>query len=146
MMRRMMGAAVALVLLVGCSSSDDDPAIGSGNGTCALRSGSYVTTFVTRSGNCGEIPETIGNVTTQPTDGGPGCTGGITYSTDNCEVRVDTKCPGTGSNSEGKVSVTGLAKWSTDGALGHATETLTITDAKGDIVCLGTYDLTQRRQ
>ena len=134
-----------LGLAMGCSSSDD-PAVGSGNGACAQRSGTYLSSFVTRSGNCGDIPELVVVVPKQPTDPGPGCTGAITYSGDNCQVTIDTRCPGTGTNSKGHAAVAGLAKWSTDGSLGTGTETLTLTTEDGTMVCVGTYDFMQRRQ
>ena len=124
-------------LIGGCSSALGIGA--AGNGKCAQRQGTYRDTYKERTGNCGPITESISTVAAQPTTVAPSCTGSITYSNDNCEVRFNSRCPIKGGTSTDE----GLAKWSVDASYGEAVFELTVE--VGSSTCRSTYDLVMQR-
>ena len=139
--------ALVMMTVVACSSSDDEaPAVGTGHGPCAQRSGSFLMQYTRRTGSCGDIAETISNVPQQPTGPVAPCTGSISYSADNCEVTYDNTCPTDAIVKGGSGSVTGHSKWSVDGAYGEATESLAFFNADKAAICAGTYDVKATRQ
>ena len=145
MMQKMMGAVV-LVWLVGCSSSDDTPEVGSGHGTCGPRSGSFIAHYTLRpGGTCPPLPDAVVNVTAD-TAAPAGCTGTPTNSADNCEVLLDQTCPSDAVSKGGTSRVTGQLKWNVVGTYGEGTETLYLTNGDGSSICVGTYDTTVTRQ
>lgn len=131
----------ATLAIVGCSSDDT-----TGGGPCAQRKGTYLTTFKTRSGNCGDIPEQVDTITSQPTEPAAPCTGTIGYSADNCEVTNDIICPEDGLGAGWTSTIELKATWSESGDRGTAIQQVVIKNADGGIECQGSYDATVTRQ
>jgi hypothetical protein len=146
------GRALAslVVVVTGCASQSMTDPVGSGHGQCAQRAGTYRASYATRSGNCGDIPESIDSIATQPTtesQKATGCTGpGISSSADNCEVTFDQTCPNDGLEKGGRERVSGNAKWNTSATYGTSTVQITLTNAGGQVRCTGTYDVVITRQ
>lgn len=144
-MRGWMG--VGLVMLASCSSSEEaDKPLGSGNGQCAQRAGSYVAKYTQRDGTCGEGVEIVQNVDEQPTAPQAPCTGKISYTGDNCEVTYNTVCPNDGFVKDGVLAITGHSKWNADATQGEAVEQWVLQASDGKTVCNSTYDVTITRQ
>jgi hypothetical protein len=78
----------------------------------------------------------------EATDAGPGCTGKIDYSTDNCTISVDFTCPAPDSK---KVEVNGTLSWTPDGTKGTGIVEYTVFAADGTVQCSGTYDETSTK-
>lgn len=141
---RLAAFAVSLVALA--TACADGEELGSGNGRCAQRHGTYAVRYSARSGNCGAGVETIMNVDTQPKGVEPPCTGSITDAPDNCEVEYTTTCPNDGVVVGGELTIVGKSKWSVDAARGSAVESWLVRKPGGTTLCQGTYDVTLERQ
>lgn len=123
--------------MVSCGGGSSAPP-----GPCAVRTGSYRTSFVERSGNCGPVPEQVS------LQGSPslaaGCGSGSTLSADNCTLTLDLTCqnPTTGSALVEK----GVIHWSEDGAMGGGiVQSIISNAATRAIECESTYNVTYSR-
>lgn len=139
-----MRGFVVLLSLAACSNNTSGGHLGSGYGQCAERGGTYRTDWIEHSGTCGPVDSSIDTVDKQP-PAGPldGCRGpGVGYTSDNCEVTNKYICP---ANRGYFISMDGLFKWSTDGALGEGEAHVMMLD--GDrIVCESDYTIRVTRQ
>lgn len=140
-MRAFVGVGALLLGFVACT---EEPELGSGNGQCVERKGTYLVRYTARTGDCGDVAETLLHLDKQPTAPEPPCSGSIAYSSDNCEVTYEQTCPNEATGDTAKI--TGKSKWSTDGATGAALESWTAVDASGRVRCAGTYEVTLARQ
>jgi hypothetical protein len=131
----------AAVLALGCSSSVDDQ-----GGPCSQRSGTYLTQYEERSGNCGPIPEQLQTITEQPTMPEAPCTGAIDYSEDNCSVTSSVVCPEDGLGAGWTSTVELKADWNESGSAGTAIVQFVVKDGAGGIVCQSTYNVTITKQ
>jgi hypothetical protein len=151
-MKRLSAVAIGLALVAcsGAQGNEDLFEAVQADATCAQRSGSYVATYVQRSGTCGPAGQRVTNLDRQPTTASmqsQGCTGpGITYDADNCEVTYDSTCPEDDIASGAHLRVVGHSQWNSDGSHGTATEQWSAIDAKGQTMCLSVYDVNLRRQ
>lgn len=122
-----------VALVVGCGSEAAAPAE-----SCGPRAGLYRATYVTRSGDCGAIPEAVINFD----DPAPaGCTSKYPSDTASCRVMGDVTCPADGMPTS-KVNVKGVTTWQPGGASGAGVVSFAITEASGKVACQGTYDVT----
>lgn len=128
-MARLLAAGVLTVVLAGCG----------GGGPCKDRSGMYRLNLKARSGNCGDVAETLVSLTGKPTTAPAPCTGSYTYSADNCEVTQDVRCP---TPSGGSARVAGSVDWSVDGRSASGVGELSTLTSSGSAACQGTYDVT----
>lgn len=137
-------AALLALAIVGCSSSSNT----GGNslppgGMCSPLQGSFRLTFVTRSGNCGDIPEQIVNYDSPTTrDMTAGCEGGATLSSDKCRGDFDYTCPVPDGNF---LREEGVVRAAADGQSALATEQITVLDSRRVPICSGTYDVTFKK-
>ena len=149
-----------LVTLVACSGASSGPesspvsppVVGSGHGACALRKGTYSAIYLTRDGNCGNVPERIVNFgqtapARPPIDAGPPpCATATTETADNCEVTYSERCKSDRLEKGGSFTVSGLAKWNVEGTYGTAIEQWDVLGAAGNALCTGTYSVAIRRE
>src|SRR6266545_2716300 len=72
-----------------------------------------------------------------------GCTGTIESSADNCRTTYDEACllP----LNKGTSQLKGVATWTTDSSSAHEVTELTIFDPTGQLLCSGTYDITDTK-
>ena len=138
---RILVRSLCLFGLAACSSSSTSS--NAGGGTCAPRSsGTYVTSYTTRSGNCGNLPVTV--VAAAPDAGVPaGCTGLDETSSNGCTAIIDVTCP---TSFGGTQHRTGTTTWTSDAASGSGVLGVTTLDPSGAVVCTGSYDSSARRQ
>lgn len=129
-----------LAAVAGCSSES------TGDGTCAERSGSYVVAFKMRSGDCGNLPEVVINVSggdagsvasDQQCTGSPG-------DTRACVATSDTTC--TNAKTGYTMTTRGQVRWNADASNGSGTLEFIGVLKSGANDCRGTYDVTYRRQ
>lgn len=93
-------------------------------------------TLETRSGDCGELGESIVNMS----DGvGDDCVNRGTASEDQCEVQANVVCISSGERS----AMTGRVSWNEDGT--HATGEVDISATMGYASCHGTYDVEYKK-
>lgn len=142
---RVVGAFVAFVLLVACSSSPSQP-----SGPCAQRHGTYRYNFTRRDGDCGSIPEQVVTVDEDVNSVGksvaadPPCSGRFVSSADNCSVTViDLVCPEAASGGTSKMN--GKVYWAHDGAGASGIVSFIAYDSRGAVLCSGSYDLTYEK-
>jgi len=130
-------ALIGFLTLLGCDSSSDD------GGPCADHAGTYSIRFMARSGNCGDISEQIVTLPAGPPMLPAGCTGTIESSADNCRTTYDEACllP----LNKGTSQLKGVATWTTDSSSAHEVTELTIFDPTGQLLCSGTYDITDTK-
>lgn len=140
--RPYVGMATTFGALLGATVSCTDDGTG---GPCGQRTGTYLIQYEERSGTCGPIPEQIDTSTEQPTAIDPPCTGGISYSDDNCDVTYETSCPangiGPGYSSTGRGKVT----WDESGSSGSGTVQYVVYYPDMTIACQSTYDVVATR-
>jgi hypothetical protein len=123
-MKRAILGVVVLFLVAGC-----------GPMVCKDRSGTYTMSTTRRTGDCGNLGETV----VQVGGGGSGsCSGGSTASEDNCEITVNTTCK----DAEGSLTSRGKVTWNADGTEGSGVLELVFTGADA---CQGTYDVRYRK-
>jgi hypothetical protein len=117
------------------------------NGPCAKRSGTYLWAMTTRSGDCGDMPETVFTVTDEPPGPTLPCTGTITYSPDNCEVTRDELCPvdGDGGTADGTFTVRGVIDWNAAATAATGVLDYALDAPDPEQSCHGTYDATYRK-
>jgi hypothetical protein len=125
------------------------PACGSGSsrGICAQRSGTYRSKDTERSGTCGDIPEQIVTIDSEPLVPPAPCTGGeIRYSDDNCDVTlVNVVCPEPGIGPGVTSTTNGKVTWSSDGSSGSGVLTIVVRDGTGGILCQSSYNDVESR-
>jgi hypothetical protein len=139
--RSMRTLAYMLVAVVaGCGSPAPSTAVDPG--WCQALAGNYLAHFTTRSGNCGDLPEsvvTIGDTSTTAT-----CAETVSYAPDRCSVDFHMSCPlknaATGA-STGTFDEVGTIHTSRTSPNASATIQMTIHDAAEAFVCSGTYDV-----
>lgn len=131
--------AMGAVLVAGCGGGGD-------GGPCHSVAGTWRTTMVEVSGNCGDI---AGNASVFDADGGPivfgvvngECTGPITASDDLCDAMFQRQCPIYDANGVR----TGSATWNGASTIINShrmegTMVICFTSADGPDSCCSTYD------
>lgn len=136
-MRIAVVTAIVLLNAAACASKATEPF-----GPCAQRIGTYRSSFVTRTGNCGDVPEQIATIRKQPTAPVPPCTGSVSDSADNCTVTLDQTCQDDAS----RVQERGNVHWSKDASSATGTVQFIITLFATGQTCQGTYDMSVVRQ
>lgn len=136
---------VVMVACMACSSagsSTSTPGVKpTGAGNCMARTGTYVSDWVTRSGNCGDISEQVQMATAEKGTPDPPCIGSIAYAADDCSMSFDVTCPVPGSGPVGKIQEKGTVTFSFDGANGSGLYQVVGFATDGTPACSGTYDV-----
>jgi hypothetical protein len=138
---------VAGALIAGCSGGANQSEPGAkptNGGPCATRVGTYVTQFTARTGDCGEMAETIDTVNGEPSMPQKPCTGMLHYTADLCAVTGDVTCPLPGIT--GSTEVKTSSTWSPDASKASGIAEVTVYNADGTVMCHGTYDVTVTRR
>ena len=133
------------LLVAACGNSESDPS--ESTGACAQRVGTYTLRLVAQPGStCGDMADSVDNLSSEPTSPTAPCTGSISYADGNCTETYDETCPETlEGTSLATVHIAGDARFSDDGSMGTGTLQFTGYDSSGAIVCSGAYDLTDSR-
>lgn len=129
-----------LAVLVGCSGADEaEPC------DLAHRDGTYLLSYTERSGGtCGELPDVVGRADPDSISDGCMLTEPDDVSADQCTLTRSLVC--TVQNPDGAIYGIAVTKESGGGARLEGIYTMTIRDAAGELVCLGTYDVVAVRQ
>lgn len=124
-----MLAAILLISISSCGFDIDlTPDI------CKDRSGTYMVTFVERSGTCGYMPDLI---VTVPAVMDSACVGYSVSENNNCRVTINMTCPGADGY---RVKQSGVADWRADGLVGNAVFNIMLIDDYNYAVCSSIYD------
>jgi hypothetical protein len=128
---RVMAAAL-LVALVGC---------GGDSGPCQPRTGLYLVSYKTRSGNCGTINDVVVNADTIGGSQGMVACAGTALANDECDGDIDVACP-----FEGQTLISrGTVHWHHDASAATASIYVELRSQAGTIVCNGIYDVAYSR-
>lgn len=140
-LRHVLSSAAIIASQVGCGGES------SLTGKCELRSGTYRSNFVERTGTCGPMPEQIFTFDEQPLEPPVPCTSGeIRYSKDNCEVtNVDVVCPEDGVARGATSTLNGKYTWSSDASFGSGQLHLVVKNLRGAVLCQSTYNVEVNR-
>ena len=139
-MGKLLLAALAAVVLAGCSGAVEAP-----SARCATRTGPYSNSYIVRSelGVCGTAdPErSVLLVANEPTVIHAPCVGTVTYSADNCTQTYEHTCPW---EHGATITIRGTATWSEDGLTGTAVEAWRVVADDG-AACDATYDVASQK-
>ena len=123
MIRILMAAMLVLAMSAGCGKGFSGP--------CRDRSGSYLATLTTVSGNCGELGTMVVVLNSGPLQSCQTISeGNCVVTTDRCVSCADGIC----------ITMTGVVEWSEDGNTADGTVSISVAG-----VCSGTYDIDYRR-
>ena len=127
---------VVMLVLCGC-----------GRGPCAERRGTYQWDLTARTGDCGDMRESIITISSEPTAVSAPCTGTIMYAQNNCQVIHDEQCPvaADGGSDEGTFSVHAVIDWSADGTAASGLFEYELDTPDTSNSCQGTYDATYKK-
>jgi hypothetical protein len=136
---------LASLLLLGCASSSDDDDNGDTGfvkaNPCATPGATYLESFTTVSGDCGDVPAQIINIGNDGTVPASGLTC-QKLEQDGCRAH-DTGCQSTVNGCTGKVTTD--VTFADDGATASGLLSMTVSCSDGS-TCAGTYEVSAERQ
>lgn len=144
-MKKTVILLAAILAIAACSSKDKED---TGPGTteanpCATPGATYLTTYTTVSGNCGDIPDNVSNINndgTITTDSQTSCDkveqDGCRAHNTGCRSKADNGCD---------VKNTFTTTFEDDGSSASGISTVTVS-CPGGSSCSGTYEYTMTRR
>ena len=143
------GSLALLCSCLACGSSTDEGQSQPSSCDPASREGSYLATFETLSGDCGDQASALLRLDADadPADSGCSRLSEDRWSDGNCTLERSLVCPYDSFAPGATISSVGITtQRDSSGETITGTMTITVKDADGITLCLGTYRMTAARQ